>query len=287
MPIKASNWRISTYQVYRWNVFNSIHLKDTIRERAYWTKPALLDTPPSSNPRVLQKDQPPPGWSFCVFWAVSVWRKCPRPFPFAMRSPRERFEQSISSRERPLAARERSSAGASGLALAPRLLEDLAATRTVSLVSGTNGKTTTTAMIAAGWGGDVATNETGSNMPAGHVAALAVIEELTVVLEVDESWLASVLASTNARVVTLLNLSRDQLDRANEVRQTAERWRGALAGREGVTRRGQRQRSSRRLRRRTGHRRRVVRRADAVEYRRRVVPALHTAASLPAGCVVE
>jgi UDP-N-acetylmuramyl tripeptide synthase len=125
--------------------------------------------------------------------------------------------------------------GRVGLALAPHLLEDLAATRTISLVSGTNGKTTTTAMIAAGWGGRVATNETGSNMPAGHVAALAASKSSSVVLEVDESWLANVLAATNARVVTLLNLSRDQLDRANEVRQMAGRWRGALAGREGVT----------------------------------------------------
>jgi len=51
--------------------------------------------------------------------------------------------------------------GRVGLALAPHLLEDLSATRTICLVSGTNGKTTTTAMIAAGWGGKVATNETG------------------------------------------------------------------------------------------------------------------------------
>ncbi len=125
--------------------------------------------------------------------------------------------------------------GRVGLALAPRLLEDLSAMRTISLVSGTNGKTTTTAMIAAGWGGKVSTNETGSNMPAGHVAALAASKSSSVVLEVDEGWLPDVLAKTNARVVTLLNLSRDQLDRANEVRQTAGRWRGALAGREGVT----------------------------------------------------
>jgi len=125
--------------------------------------------------------------------------------------------------------------GRLGLALAPHLLEDLAASRTVSLVSGTNGKTTTTAMIAAGWGAKVATNETGSNMPAGHVAALAASKSSSVVLEVDESWLANVLAATNPRVVTLLNLSRDQLDRANEVRQVAGRWRSALAAREGVT----------------------------------------------------
>ena len=119
--------------------------------------------------------------------------------------------------------------GRVGLALAPRLLEDLAAPRTVVLVSGTNGKTTTTAMIAAGWGGEVATNETGSNMPPGHVAALASSRSSRAVLEVDESWMSSVTPATSPRVIVLLNLSRDQLDRANEVRQIAERWRTLLS----------------------------------------------------------
>ena len=119
--------------------------------------------------------------------------------------------------------------GRVGLALAPQLLANLAQRRQVILVSGTNGKTTTSAMIAAGWGGDVATNDTGSNMPAGLVAALAASKSRSAVLEVDESWLAHVAQATSARTITLLNLSRDQLDRANEVRQIAERWRVLLA----------------------------------------------------------
>jgi UDP-N-acetylmuramyl tripeptide synthase len=116
-----------------------------------------------------------------------------------------------------------------GLAIAPHLLTDLAHGRDVILVSGTNGKTTTSAMIAAGWGVVVATNDTGSNMPAGLVAALAASKSHSAVLEVDESWLTNVADATRARVITLLNLSRDQLDRANEVRQVAERWRLLLA----------------------------------------------------------
>jgi UDP-N-acetylmuramyl tripeptide synthase len=104
----------------------------------------------------------------------------------------------------------------------------LARGRTVVLVSGTNGKTTTTSMVVAGWGGEVTTNETGSNMPAGHVAALVESSNEHVALEVDEGWLADSLTSTRPRVVVLLNLSRDQLDRANEVRHLAERWRKAL-----------------------------------------------------------
>ncbi len=118
--------------------------------------------------------------------------------------------------------------GRMGLQIAPRLLESLSIGRTIALVSGTNGKTTTTSMVAAGWGGAVATNQTGANMPAGHVAALCADASERAVLEVDEAWLASVLEASHARVVILLNLSRDQLDRANEVRQMAERWRAAL-----------------------------------------------------------
>jgi lipid II isoglutaminyl synthase (glutamine-hydrolysing) len=125
--------------------------------------------------------------------------------------------------------------GRVGLAIAPRLLEDLAAAREVVLVSGTNGKTTTTAMIATGWGSDVATNETGSNMPPGHVAALASSRSSRAVLEVDESWMTSVAPATKPRVIVLLNLSRDQLDRANEVRQISERWRALLTGYQGGT----------------------------------------------------
>jgi lipid II isoglutaminyl synthase (glutamine-hydrolysing) len=115
--------------------------------------------------------------------------------------------------------------GRVGLAIAPHLLANLAQNRTIIVVSGTNGKTTTTALCVAGWGGQVATNDTGANMPAGHVAALAASSDVNVVLEADEAWLGDVVRSTKPTVVVLLNLSRDQLDRANEVRQMAERWR--------------------------------------------------------------
>ncbi len=119
--------------------------------------------------------------------------------------------------------------GQIGLKIAPDLLASLAVGRTVVLVSGTNGKTTTTALIAAGWGGDVASNTTGANMPAGHVAALVRDRTGRVVLETDEAWLGDVMTATQPKVVVLLNLSRDQLDRANEVRRIAERWRAAIA----------------------------------------------------------
>jgi UDP-N-acetylmuramyl tripeptide synthase len=112
--------------------------------------------------------------------------------------------------------------------ISPNLVTSLSRGRTVVLVSGTNGKTTTTSMIVAGWGLPVTTNQTGANMPAGHVAALVTSTSHRAALEVDEAWLPETLAKTRARVVVLLNLSRDQLDRANEVRQMAERWRKSL-----------------------------------------------------------
>ena len=122
--------------------------------------------------------------------------------------------------------------GRAGLRLDPQLLEHLSAGRQVALVTGTNGKTTTTRLltVALGAGGDeVVSNETGSNMPPGHVAALAGSRAARAVLEVDEIYLPRVLAATAAAAVVLLNLSRDQLDRTNEVRMVAGRWRAALA----------------------------------------------------------
>ncbi|NNN07597.1 MAG: DUF1727 domain-containing protein [Acidimicrobiaceae bacterium] len=119
--------------------------------------------------------------------------------------------------------------GRVGLFIEPKLLTVLSRSRSVVLVSGTNGKTTTSAMLRVGWGGDVAGNVTGANMTEGHVAALCASSAAHAVLETDEGWLPIVVSATSPAVVVLLNLSRDQLDRANEVRQMAQRWRDCLA----------------------------------------------------------
>jgi lipid II isoglutaminyl synthase (glutamine-hydrolysing) len=122
--------------------------------------------------------------------------------------------------------------GRAGLRLDPRLLEHLSAGRQVALVSGTNGKTTTTRLLTVALGAsgdDVVSNETGSNMPPGHVAALVGTKARRAVLETDEVYLPRVLTATAASTVLLLNLSRDQLDRTNEVRMIAGSWRAALA----------------------------------------------------------
>jgi UDP-N-acetylmuramyl tripeptide synthase len=129
--------------------------------------------------------------------------------------------------------------GRSGLRVDPQLLQRLTRGRQVALVTGTNGKTTTTRLLAVALGADgtrVVSNETGSNMPPGHVAALAGDRAATrAVLEVDEIYLPRVLSATRPLTVVLLNLSRDQLDRTNEVRMVAGQWRAALAASPHVT----------------------------------------------------
>jgi CobQ-like glutamine amidotransferase family enzyme/UDP-N-acetylmuramyl tripeptide synthase len=121
--------------------------------------------------------------------------------------------------------------GRLGLLVAPDLLRSLATGRAIALVSGTNGKTTTTRLLAYALGGpaQVATSLAGANMPAGLVAALAAQRGTPGVLEVDERHLAAVADSVTPAVIVLLNLSRDQLDRVGEVQMTASRWRAALS----------------------------------------------------------
>src|ERR1700683_4199158 len=124
--------------------------------------------------------------------------------------------------------------GVIGLRLKPDLLSLLARGRQIVLVTGTNGKTTTPRLITAAigtLGQQIASNAFGANMEAGLVSALARAPEATLaVLEVDEKYLPAMLEVTGARVVTLLNLSRDQMDRAAEIWLLARRWRGGAGG---------------------------------------------------------
>lgn len=125
--------------------------------------------------------------------------------------------------------------GKVSLALQPGLLRDLALGREFALVSGTNGKTTTTKLLSAALGaaGPVVSNRGGSNMPAGLVSALnGCPPGVRAALEVDEGWLPSVAGSVSPAVIVLLNLSRDQLDRTSEVRMVGRRWRSCLEGME-------------------------------------------------------
>lgn len=119
------------------------------------------------------------------------------------------------------------------LALDPSALARLASGRRIAVVSGTNGKTTTTSLLSSALAidGPVVTNVLGANLPPGLAAALAGAPPgaQRAVLEVDEAWLGRVANATGPEVVVLLNLSRDQLDRNNEVRRLAASWRAVVA----------------------------------------------------------
>jgi UDP-N-acetylmuramyl tripeptide synthase len=118
------------------------------------------------------------------------------------------------------------------LAVDPQSLERLAKWRTVALVSGTNGKTTTSSMLSAALQTKepVVTNIQGANMFGGMVTALSSSRARLAVLETDEAYLPKAMRMVEPSVIVLLNLTRDQLDRAGEVRMTAEKWRVALKG---------------------------------------------------------
>lgn len=125
--------------------------------------------------------------------------------------------------------------GRVALRLDPDLLTRLTAGRVCVLVSATNGKTTTTRLVAEALRaiGPVVSNALGANMPAGITAAMASDRDARyAVIEVDEKYLPPVAAQTRPKAIALLNLSRDQLDRAAETRMLAQRWRDALAGTE-------------------------------------------------------
>lgn len=118
------------------------------------------------------------------------------------------------------------------LKLQPNAVSVLSKKRKIVLISGTNGKTTTTSLIysALSVKTKVVSNYTGANLFAGIAAALS--KNLTApaaALEVDEMVLPWAIKQTNPEMVVLLNLGRDQLDRLSEVRFVAQKWKDALA----------------------------------------------------------
>ena len=107
------------------------------------------------------------------------------------------------------------------------------------VVAGTNGKTTTSRMLAdileaAGY--QVAHNRSGSNLVRGVAAAFAARASLTGdpraeigVIETDEAAFPEVVRLVAPRVILLNNLFRDQLDRYGEMNTIASLWRATLA----------------------------------------------------------
>lgn len=115
------------------------------------------------------------------------------------------------------------------LKLDPGALKSLVGTRPVTVITGTNGKSTTTRLVREALGSTRRTaSNRGANMPPGLIEAAADQSAQELVFEVDELYVPRVVESTRASILVLLNLSRDQLDRITEIRRVAELWRALL-----------------------------------------------------------
>ncbi|HWF72636.1 MAG TPA: Mur ligase family protein, partial [Solirubrobacteraceae bacterium] len=132
--------------------------------------------------------------------------------------------------------------------LEPEAISELAARlpRGSVIVSATNGKTTTTAMIASVLdraGVSIVHNRAGANMAGGVASTLLAatraggrIEGELGLFEVDEFWLEALTEQLGPRAILLANLFRDQLDRYGELDTIADRWANVLAGSAGEAR---------------------------------------------------
>jgi UDP-N-acetylmuramyl tripeptide synthase len=121
--------------------------------------------------------------------------------------------------------------GLIALKIDPTIMAQLGAGRRTVVITGTNGKSTTTRMTAAALAtlGEVATQADGANMDAGIVAALNVNRTAALAaLEVDELHVPHVCDAVNPAAVVLLNLSRDQLDRVGEINMIERKLRAGL-----------------------------------------------------------
>jgi lipid II isoglutaminyl synthase (glutamine-hydrolysing) len=126
------------------------------------------------------------------------------------------------------------------LRLAPDAIARLGAglDRGATIVSATNGKTTTAGMIAALLEADgrrPVHNRAGSNMTWGVATALLEQHGREGLFEVDEAWLPRVTAQLEPTAIVLGNLFRDQLDRYGEMEALADEWARTVAERAGRT----------------------------------------------------
>ncbi len=126
------------------------------------------------------------------------------------------------------------------LRLSPTAIEELRAGLSggSTIVSATNGKTTTAAMISAVLaeeGRAPVHNRAGSNMTWGVATALLEQQGTEGLFEVDEAWLPRVSEQLDPRLIVLGNLFRDQLDRYGELETLADEWAKLVERRAGET----------------------------------------------------
>lgn len=119
--------------------------------------------------------------------------------------------------------------------LDPGIFNHLLAGKRLAVVSGTNGKTTTTHLLTAalresvGSRDQVVTNPDGANLREGVVSAISQQPKAPIaVLEVDEQVVPDVLRAGKPEVLIMLNFSRDQLDRHHEINALGRKWRSVL-----------------------------------------------------------
>jgi UDP-N-acetylmuramyl tripeptide synthase len=121
--------------------------------------------------------------------------------------------------------------GRLALRVDPEVLHAVTGDRRTVLVTGTNGKSTVTALVVAAVSpaGPVVSNTTGANMTDGVVTALAADRHSPLaVIECDEVYLGPVARGTRPAVVVALNVSREYT-RGVSLRSTLEHWRRTAA----------------------------------------------------------
>ena len=125
--------------------------------------------------------------------------------------------------------------------LEPQAISELGARlpRGSLVISATNGKTTTAALIASvleNAGISLVHNRAGANMAGGVASALlsaargnGTINGEMGLFEVDEFWLDRITPELKPSAILLSNLFRDQLDRYGELDAVADRWAGVVS----------------------------------------------------------
>lgn len=138
-----------------------------------------------------------------------------------------------------------SAPGLVALKIYPNIIYDLVkiVDKGVILVTATNGKTTTTALIyemLLGAGHKVISNYEGANLLTGIATSLLRAKRMGIgfdyaVFEVDEAYFPMAIEALNPKMVVMGNLFRDQLDRFGEIDTLAKKWKQTVSSKQDLT----------------------------------------------------